>query len=236
MNESIPLCPRSSPPRFLRRKSERGSARHSIHSNTHMRFLLVPNGRRETHPLLCYFRQPYPYNLQMFKGRKENTSQSTGQDKPQPLRRPRCYEDVVAGFGAGFVATAVGFPLDVLKTRLQTSKKAEQSVVETGKNIVKKEGVGGFYKGLASPLVTLSIQSSVSFSSYQVFRDLYKAQHGWHHGNFLAGMSCGPILGIISTVELHVRVSLELDLCFVVLSCSTSYANHFQSTSDSYAD
>ena len=119
-------------------------------------------------------------------------------------------ENMVAGFGAGFVATGLGFPLDVIKTRMQTSTQTSQknnsTIFKTGRQIVRNEGFGGLYKGLASPLMTLSIQGCISFTSFGAFKKLYQAEQGWHAANWLAGLSCGPIIGVISTVELHIRV------------------------------
>lgn len=124
--------------------------------------------------------------------------------------RPIVYHDMIAGFGAGFVATAVGFPLDVIKTRLQTGQ-AKKSAMKMGRKIVRKEGVNGLYKGLASPLLTLSLTSSICFSSFQVLKEVYKAGPGFHHGNLLAGMNCGLATGVISTMENHVRTLMQTD-------------------------
>ena len=122
-------------------------------------------------------------------------------------------EDMVAGFCGGFCGVALGFPLDVIKTRIQTSHHTNQgagkSVFRTGRRIVRSEGIGGLYKGLASPLMTLSLSSSISFSSYGAFRELYAAEDRWDWKNGFAGASCGPITGVISTVENHVRVSTQ---------------------------
>ena len=121
--------------------------------------------------------------------------------------------DTVAGFGSGFTAVLLGFPLDVIKTRLQTLaqqqplKKQVPTVYQMGQNIVQSEGIAGLYKGLSSPLFTLSVSGSICFVSYGKFRSFYKGTSGWHSGNWLAGFSCGPITGIISTVENHIRVS-----------------------------
>lgn len=123
----------------------------------------------------------------------------------------RLVENMAAGFGAGFIATGLGFPLDLIKTRMQTSTQTSQkdgsTIFKTGRSIIRNEGIGGLYKGLASPLMTLSVQGCISFSSFGAFKKFYQAEKGWHVGNWLAGLSCGPIIGVISTVELHIRVS-----------------------------
>lgn len=127
-------------------------------------------------------------------------------------RNDKSAVDTVAGFGSAFTAVLLGYPLDVIKTRLQTAaqrqplKKQVPTVYQLGRNIVQNEGIAGLYKGLASPLFTLSLSGSVCFVSYGKFQSIYKGTSGWHCGNWLAGLSCGPITGIISTVENHIRV------------------------------
>ena len=94
-----------------------------------------------------------------------------------------------------------------MQTSNQTSQKEGKSIFKTGRGIVRYEGVGGLYKGLASPLLTLSVQGSILFATFGAFKEFYQAEKGWHLGNGMAGLSCGPITGVLSTVELHIRVS-----------------------------
>ena len=138
---------------------------------------------------------------------------------PHRSRKDKSAADMVAGFGSGFTAVILGFPLDVIKTRLQTLTIQQQSsmresvptVWKMGKSIVREEGITGLYKGLASPLLTLSVSGSICFASYGQFRSFYKGTSGWHYGNWLAGLSCGPITGVVSTVENHIRVRPAID-------------------------
>ena len=59
-------------------------------------------------------------------------------------------QEALGGLSAGIVGTVIGFPLDLVKTRMQTSTSVgSKSIFGVGKSIVKSEGIGALYKGMA---------------------------------------------------------------------------------------
>lgn len=74
------------------------------------------------------------------------------------------YRTVFNSIAASAIATSSGFPLDSIKTRLQTYPYNGNwhCVIDTYKN----EGVPGFFRGLAAPLVSGSLIRSWLFSVY----------------------------------------------------------------------
>ena len=48
--------------------------------------------------------------------------------------------EAMGGLAAGVVGTVIGYPLDLIKTRMQTSTKSSRSnnMLNTGMNIVRK--------------------------------------------------------------------------------------------------
>eukprot|EP00798_Chlamydomonas_sp_ICE-L_P010018 gene10018-7905_t len=65
-------------------------------------------------------------------------------------------KDVIAGTCGGISVTLVGHPFDTLKIRLQSQpmdKPIYSGVVDCAKKTIQWEGLGGLYKGVASPLV-----------------------------------------------------------------------------------
>ena len=55
---------------------------------------------------------------------------------------------VVSGFSAGFVATVVSSPVDVVKTRYMSAPAGEYgSVFQCASTLVKENGLGALYKG-----------------------------------------------------------------------------------------
>ena len=136
----------------------------------------------------------------------------------------RLGEEALGGLSAGIVGTVIGFPLDTIKTRMQTGAGASsssaaaeaaaavrnnhpQSIYQVGRSVVQQEGFLSLYKGIGPPLLSLSILGTLTFTQYSYFQDYYQATPGWDGRNFLAGISCSPLAGMISTVENLVKVS-----------------------------
>jgi len=111
------------------------------------------------------------------------------------------------------LGTIIGFPLDLIKTRLQTgsSSQGRQSILSVGREIVRSEGIPALYKGVGPPLISLSILNTTTFVQYAYFREYYGAAPGWDHRNFLAGITCAPFAGIVSTVENFTKTQMQLD-------------------------
>lgn len=111
----------------------------------------------------------------------------------------RLGDEAIGGLSAGIIGTIIGFPLDLIKTRLQTgsSTHGRPSIISVGKDIVRKEGIPALYKGVGPPLISLSILNTTTFIQYAYFREFYKASPGWDHRNFLAGITCAPFAGIV---------------------------------------
>jgi hypothetical protein len=120
-------------------------------------------------------------------------------------------EEALGGLSAGVLGTVIGFPLDLVKTRMQTAKTTgnngvPMSILSVGQSIVRTEGVLALYKGLLPPLISLSILNTITFAQYSLFRDVYSASAGWDARNALAGISCSPIGSMVSTIENLVKV------------------------------
>jgi len=81
----------------------------------------------------------------------------------------RSAKDVLAGTVAGVGITLVGHPFDTLKVRLQTQSQTNpvySGLTDCVKQTWRAEGLGGFYKGVASPLVGQMVFNAVQFLAY----------------------------------------------------------------------
>lgn len=79
----------------------------------------------------------------------------------------RTAKDLFAGSLAGMASLVVCYPLDILRTRLQTAEAGRfAGVVDCFLRTVRGEGPLALYKGMASPLVAQALQKAVMFSSY----------------------------------------------------------------------
>ena len=70
------------------------------------------------------------------------------------------FKDIMAGSFGGMVGTFLGQPADVIKTRMQTmnfTNPIYTSNLHCVKEIVRIEGVGGFFKGIISDRAILFI-------------------------------------------------------------------------------
>jgi len=107
--------------------------------------------------------------------------------------------DAMGGFAAGIIGTLIGYPLDLVKTRMQTSNAAtvgaSEGMLKLGARITRQEGIASLYKGVMPPLLSLSILNTTNFASYNYFRShpLIKANKGWDLRNGVAGAITGPI-------------------------------------------
>jgi len=128
-------------------------------------------------------------------------------------------EEALGGLSAGVVGTVIGYPLDLVKTRMQTttttttasSSSSSKSVVGVAREVVQKEGVLALYRGIAPPLISLSILNTINFTSYSYVRTRYGGTAGWDIRNGFAGMTVGPIAGMVSTIENLVKTQMQLD-------------------------
>ncbi|CAO3577155.1 unnamed protein product [Absidia cylindrospora] len=71
------------------------------------------------------------------------------------------------GFG-GMAAVLVGQPFDLVKVRLQTTEGVYKGTGDCFKQIIKNDGVLGLYRGMATPLASITPIFAVSFFSYDL--------------------------------------------------------------------
>lgn len=120
-------------------------------------------------------------------------------------------EEAIGGFAAGIVGTLLGFPLDLVKTRMQTTNTS-RSPLSILSHILKTEGLASLYKGVGPPLVSLSIVNTLSFTSYSYFRqNHFHGQDGWDFRNALSGMVGAPLFGLVTTPENFLKTQMQLD-------------------------
>ena len=78
-----------------------------------------------------------------------------------------------AGFMAGFVATIIASPADVVKTRLMSSPDSYSGVVNAFTRMMKEEGPLSFYKGFVPNFMRLSLWSCTCFIAMEKFKIMF---------------------------------------------------------------
>ncbi|KAI8897099.1 putative mitochondrial ornithine carrier protein AmcA/Ort1 [Globomyces pollinis-pini] len=72
--------------------------------------------------------------------------------------------DLIFGSVSGFTGKIVEYPFDTVKVHLQTHEK--QTIPQCIRNILKTEGVRGFFTGISAPLVGSMAENAVLFLAY----------------------------------------------------------------------
>ena len=122
---------------------------------------------------------------------------------------------------AGISGTVIGYPLDTIKTRQQVFSKdykpgSSPSMWKMSASILRNEGFQGFFKGLMTPLVTITVLSSATFASYSWIQHKIGAQKGWDFRNALSAGVTAPMMVPITALEGLVRVRLRKDTFLLV--------------------
>jgi solute carrier family 25 carnitine/acylcarnitine transporter 20/29 len=138
----------------------------------------------------------------------------------------RAFEEAAAGAAAGVAGTVLGYPLDTVKARLQVGRSSAGALACVRK-IAAQDGVRGFYRGIAAPLLSMTFLNTMCFQSYAYSRTLVglpptvppsergrgapAASRGSVAQRFAAGALVAPLVTIASTPFELVKVQLQLD-------------------------
>ena len=89
-----------------------------------------------------------------------------------PYRLPSSVESFISGAGAGAFATAVTYPLDLLRTRFaaQGTDKIYKSLIASVTDIARDEGPRGLFQGLSAAVGQIVPYMGLFFASYEVIR------------------------------------------------------------------
>ncbi|KAG1756637.1 uncharacterized protein EDB91DRAFT_1213345 [Suillus paluster] len=125
---------------------------------------------------------------------------------------------VVCALSASYISTFVGYPLDSLKSRLQTTK-TRMPVLRLAGIVYREEGITGFYRGLWIPLVTISFVRAASFTIYSSTKE-YCRKNNYFTGDRasdaalaggLSGALSGSLISFTSAPFELVKVRRQLE-------------------------
>ncbi|KAI6118836.1 hypothetical protein EV401DRAFT_1862589 [Pisolithus croceorrhizus] len=132
------------------------------------------------------------------------TSKHTTRTPPNPwfdnaafnntLRRNK---SVVCALSASYISTFAGYPLDSLKSRLQTTK-TRISLLKLAGLVYREEGLVGFYRGLWIPLVTISFVRTASFTIYSDTKEYCSRKNYFTGDSMYDAALAGGISGALS--------------------------------------
>jgi len=127
-----------------------------------------------------------------------------GKRTPSPLYDPVAFNDflrhnkaVVCALSASYISTFAGYPLDSLKSRLQTTK-TQITIPKLAALVYREEGVMGFYRGLWIPLMTISFVRAASFTIYSRTKEHFINHNILCHNTIVDVSLTGGISGAMS--------------------------------------
>lgn len=85
------------------------------------------------------------------------------------------YRTEIAASSSSLLSTVTAYPLDSVKTRMQTYSNRFTGVVDCVQQTYRTEGTKGFWRGVLSPLASITLVRTVSFSVYQRAKYTYDA-------------------------------------------------------------
>ncbi|KAF1983038.1 mitochondrial carrier [Aulographum hederae CBS 113979] len=84
------------------------------------------------------------------------------------------YRTEISACSSSLLSTVAAYPLDSVKTRLQANSSYEyKSFRDCVQQTYRTEGVHGFWRGVLSPLASITLVRTVSFSIYQKAKYTY---------------------------------------------------------------
>lgn len=119
-----------------------------------------------------------------------------------------------------FCILFIGYPFDTVKTRMQTNPQRYSSLLNSFRVIFKEEGLlQGFYRGVASPLVALTVLNMMNFTVYAKATQLLNlkedsnkslTRNSFEPRVFLAGSASGFFASLVSTPFEHIKIQMQL--------------------------
>ena len=117
---------------------------------------------------------------------------------------------VIAG-GAG--STSLVQPLDSIKVKLQTFPGLYRGGVHCVREVVRQEGLRGFYRGLV-PAVTLSMtEASIRYGTYGLCQDVVKTLVGVTHAEQMTLVHNAMAGGLTGSLATFASCPIELIKC-----------------------
>lgn len=127
---------------------------------------------------------------------------------------------VSAAGAASLVSTAVSFPLDSLKARLQVRSYPSPAVWTCARDVFRHEGLGGFLRGMSAPLITITFVRTSSISIYTYTKNrLRQAGYARNRNDLrhvalagaLGGLASGVVVSCGSAPFELVKVERQLE-------------------------
>ncbi|KAJ2462480.1 ADP/ATP carrier protein, partial [Coemansia sp. RSA 2322] len=108
----------------------------------------------------------------------------------------------ISGAGSSALALLLIYPLDTIKTRQQVQTRAGDSagLDSAVRKIIREEGVGGLYAGVASNVVNQAVNGFVYFYAYSMVRRMAQRAAGGEGLSTAVELAVGALAGMVNQV------------------------------------
>jgi solute carrier family 25 2-oxodicarboxylate transporter 21 len=121
------------------------------------------------------------------------------------------WKNVVAGGTAGIMEVLCMYPTDVVKTRQQLGKGKTVGMIQQFRDIIRLEGFGNLYRGIASPILAEAPKRAIKFSLNEKYKQSVRKKDGSLPGSraALAGALAGMTECSVNTPFEVIKVQMQ---------------------------
>ncbi|KAF7078787.1 hypothetical protein CFC21_083163 [Triticum aestivum] len=125
---------------------------------------------------------------------KKYLTPEAGEPAKVPIPTP-----LVAGALAGVASTLCTYPMELVKTRLTIEKDVYDNLLHAFVKIVRDEGPGELYRGLAPSLIGVVPYAAANFYAYETLRGVYRRASGKEEVGNVPTLLIGSAAGAIAS-------------------------------------
>ena len=120
----------------------------------------------------------------------------------------RIMEEFAKGGFAGAFAVTMSYPIDTVKTRIQTNPKYHfLNDLKVLRNNNNGSIVRGLYRGVSAPLVAVCLEKSVLFSAFNHIKFFHTDNE--HINNYVNGVAAGFLSTFVVTPFERVKIQMQ---------------------------
>ncbi len=128
------------------------------------------------------------------------------------------YKQGVAAYSSSLISVLVGFPLDSMKTRIQTYHYATYRACIS--DTITNEGIKGFFRGVWAPLLSTSVSRSVSLSIYISMKPIMtKLASNFYNTDVTYDGKQLSTSAIIKNLPISMGAGLASGACVTIFAC-----------------
>jgi hypothetical protein len=90
----------------------------------------------------------------------------------------------LCGITSGIACAILTCPLDVINTKIKASETSSTSILEVGRQIIKKDGINDLFRGVAMRSIVLGLGSSIFWPIQRNFSHYWQPIHCDHNELF----------------------------------------------------